>query len=255
MSSRNRRKVAGKIRQVRLVPTWRNRMQRVGKILLGLGGMLLAGGLANYALSIREWQIEGVDPYLRKAINRELVAMQPLDFLHAQPARLRHRLLAALPDLAEVRITRRLPDKLRIVGVVRRPLAIWQQGGKLKLVDKYGVVFVSQRKNAVWDLPVLRSNPQQLAAAGQLLAMLRRMDSERYTDLSECVFLAPNTWALYFSQGQRWFLPADTTTGQRLHSLIAMLGKPRWKGRGWRVDARMQTRWFFRQSSPQGGTI
>jgi len=255
VSNKNHCKTIGKSHRLHPVPTWRSHMHRIGTTLLGLGGMVLAGGLANYALSVREWQIEGVDPFLRKAINEELAAMQPLDFLHARPAQLRRRLLATLPDLADVKIIRRLPDKLHISGVVRRPIAIWQQGGMLKLVDEHGTVFVSQRKNTAWDLPVLRAGPRKLAYAGRLLGQLRRMDARRYATLSECTFLAPGTWALYFSHGQRWLLPADATAGQRLRTLLAMLDRPRWKDRTWRVDARMDRRWFFRQSSPQGGMI
>jgi len=255
VSNKNRCKTIGKSHRLHPVPTWRSHMHRIGTTLLGLGGMVLAGGLANYALSVREWQIEGVDPFLRKAINEELAAMQPLDFLHARPAQLRRRLLATLPDLADVQITRRLPDWLHITGVARHPIAIWQQGETLKLVDEHGAVFISQRKHMLWDLPILRAGPQRLAPASQLLGQLRRMDARRYATLSECMFLAPGTWALYFSHGQRWLLPADATANQRLRTLLAMLGRPRWKDRTWRVDTRMDTRWFFRQSGHQGGTI
>jgi len=223
--------------------------------LAGLAGTVLMGWLANQALSVHTWQVEGADPFLRRAIARELAAMQPLDFLHAQPDRLRHVLLDRLPDLADVHITRYLTGRLHIIASARLPVAIWQQGNTLMLIDAQGTAFVSRRKGISLDLPIVRSDRRKLAMAGRLLAQLRRTDNARFADLSECVFLAPNTWGLYFSHGRRWLLPADKTAAQRMRTLLAMLDRPRWKGRTWRVDTRMDTKWFFRQTSPQGGTI
>ncbi len=255
MKAGNRRQASAKAGRAPHAAAWKHRMRRLGLCLTGLSGAVLMGWLANQALSVHTWQVEGADPFLRRAISRELTAMQPLDFLHAQPGRLRHILLDTLPDLADVHITRHLAGRLHITATARRPVAIWQQGNTLRLIDAQGTAFVSRRKGARWDLPIVRSDRRNLAAAGRLLAQLRRTDNARFADLSECVFLAPKTWGLYFSHGRRWLLPADKTAAQRMRILLAMLHRPRWKGRAWRVDARMDTKWFFRQTSPQGGTI
>lgn len=255
MSQKNRRKTVKKTRHLQMNAAWHARLRRTGIVLLGLSGMLITAGLANQALSIREWQVEGADPFLRQAIETELAAMQDMDFLHAQPARLRDRLMATLPDLADAKIIRRLPDKLHITATSRLPVALWQQGEQPKLIDSYGQAYISQRKNSVWDLPILRSEQQQLPAAGRLLAELQELGSKRYNTLSECRFLAPNSWVLYFNQGQRWLLPAGDAAGQRLRILLPMLKQAQWKGRAWRVDTRMHTRWFFRRANGQGGAV
>jgi len=255
MSRKNRHKAVKKARRLQPSTAWRAGLRRAGIALLGFSSLLIATGMANQALSVREWQIEGADPFLRQAIERELGAMQNLDFLHAQPARLRGRLIAALPDLAGAKIIRHLPDKLHIIATARLPVALWQQGDQLKLIDSHGQAYVSQRTDTIWDLPILRSGQQQLTAAGRLLAGLRNMDARWYDKLSECTFLAPDAWALYFNHGQRWILPAGNAARQRLRSLLPMLRQGQWKNHAWQIDTRMHTRWFIRRANRQEGAI
>ncbi len=255
MSQKNRHKAVKKARRLQPITAWHAGLRRTGIALLGFGGLLITAGMTNQALSIREWQIEGTDPFLRQAIERELGAMQSLDFLHAQPARLRSRLMAALPDLAGVKIIRHLPDRLHIIATARLPVALWQQGEQLKLIDSHGQAYVSQRADTVWDLPILRSGQQQLPAAGRLLAGLQGMDGRWYAKLSECTFLEPNAWALHFNHGQRWILPAGNVARQRLRSLLPMLRQDQWKNHAWQIDTRMHARWFFRRANRQVGAI
>ena len=234
--------------------SWKPGFRRAGIALLVAGGLAVAGNTVNQALSVQSWQIESADPFLRQAINKALAGMQPLDFLHSHPARLHDQLLAALPDLADIRIARHLPNRLDIVPVARFPVALLQQGETLKLVDNEGHAYESQRTGVAWDLPVLRVKQQHLPAAGRLLSQLREMDSDRFSRLSECRFVPPSSWNLYFEQGQRWLLEAKSAQ-KRIPELLAMLNKPRWKNRAWRVDARMDSRWFFRNGNKYGGAI
>ena len=255
MSRKNRRMAPrSKSRWPQLSMSWRPGFKHAGIAVLIAGALIIAGNTVNHALSVQSWQIETPDPFLRQAINKALASMQPLNFLHSHPARLHDQLLVALPDLADIRIARHLPNRLDIVPVARFPVALLQQGETLKLVDNLGHAYESQRTGVVWDLPVLRVKQQHLPAAGRLLSQLREMDGNRFSKLSECRFLPPNSWDLYFEQGQRWLLEAKTAQ-KRMPELLAMLDKPQWQSRAWRVDARMDSRWFFRQVNKYGGAI
>jgi len=255
MSQKNRRKTVKKASRWQLNAAWHARLRGMGMVLFGLGCLTAAGSAMNHALSIRHWDVESSDPFIRQTIEKQLSRMQPLDFLQSQPRRLRNRLLATLPDLADVRIARYLPHRLNISASARRPVAMWQQTGVMKLVDINGRAYVTQRVSPAWDLPVLRVDQQQLHMAAQLLEQLRQADPRQFSKLSECKFLSPDTWALYFEGGQRWLLPHGALTGKRMHALLAMLKKPQWQSWAWQVDARLSTRWFFRQANKYGGAI
>ncbi len=254
MTRENRRLPQAKAKMLELSETWRTGLKRAGITLLAVGCLAIAGNAANHALSIYSWQVESDDPFLKQAINEELGNMQPLDFLQSHPARLHDQLLTALPDLADIRIARHLPNRLNIVATARLPVALLQQKETLKLVDRLGHAYESQRTGVAWDLPVLRIGQEKLPEAGRLLAQLQELDSKLFSQLSECRFLPPDTWEMYFERGQRWLLPAGAVQ-KRIPELLAMLNKPQWQGRAWRVDARMDTRWFFRQANKYGGAI
>jgi len=245
-----KRRAARKVRM-------KNMARRMGRLGMGIGvTALFAGGgwWLNQALSVRLWSVHGVPVQLETAIDRALTVMQPLDFIHARPARLRRLLLDRLPDLADVNIARRLPDRLDITASRRIPVAVWQgDGGRIFLVDGRAAPYRKLRKGEHPDLPLLRMPGPDLKEAVRLLLTLKQQNSKAYAQLSEWIGEG-RAWRLDFERGQSWLLPHNNDAGRRLRGLLALMQKKRWHGGDWRIDARLPGRWFVRKSK-HGGVI
>lgn len=214
---------------------------------VAVGGLLLA---LNHALSAETIRVHADDTSLAQAVEHHIARMQPLDFWHARPALVRAKLLAAIPDLAEVRILRVLPNTLHIRPIRRRQLALWQgAGGQIWLVDAKAEAYRPMRAGDNADLPLLRCNREQLPAAVAIVLTLQEEDPQRAKALSECIALADG-WQLNFNRFQRWLLP-DHASAQ-LPRVVALLKGKRWQTGLWRVDARMSSRWFIRHAIQRG---
>ena len=249
MSRGNQRRVAPEI----LKAARRQRLERLAKLSL-LGCLLLAvaggGWWLNQTMSVRQWKIEG-DAGLKQAIEAQLAAMPVKDFLHTRPSLLRQQWLDAIPDMAEVRITRILPDALHIQAEPRQPVALWQSAaGSIHLLDGEGEAYRPINEGESPDMPLLRVEAAKLASACQLLAELKRVGKRE--QLSE-IRSGGEYWQVYFVRGEKWLLPQGAEEAV-VHRLTTLLKKPRWQSRHWRVDARSSSRWFIRPAR-QGGII
>jgi cell division protein FtsQ len=80
--------------------------------------------------------------------------------------------IESLTWVKNVRIERRLPDTLYIVMEERTPLALWQQGGRVVLVDGDGVILSDKNLKKFSDLMVIVGDeaPQK---AGTLMSYLQ----------------------------------------------------------------------------------
>ncbi|MFQ5581234.1 MAG: cell division protein FtsQ/DivIB [Mariprofundaceae bacterium] len=217
--------------------------------------LILAGGTGfwlNRELSVTHWDISAPAELIRP-IEQQLIAMPKLDFLHSRPASVRTALMQSIPDIAEVHVKRILPDALYIQAHARVPIALWQdEDGAIRLVDRHGHAYRETRFGEIHDLPVLRLPQQYLAKASALLITLRQQDAGRYAHISELAS-THDSWKLYFERGQYWMIPHTAEAmQQRVKNLIALLSQPRWRNKKWRVDARMETRWFIRPAKQEG---
>lgn len=104
----------------------------------------------------------------------------------------REELLAKVPNLREVRISRRLPDKVIISTDERVPVARMGFKGKNnvtgRVVDTEGMVFIWQR--GTQTLPTIRETqspgtPKGQRIAGRTLAALRLIEACREPEFSE----------------------------------------------------------------------
>ncbi len=230
-------------------------LRRMGRAFIGAAG--LAGVLAcawwlNQALSVERWTIRGVPEHLETAIDTEMKALKPLDFVHAWPSRLRGELLKRLPDLADVEISRKLPGRVKIIARKRVPVALWQgRGGKVWLVDGHAVAYRVIRHGEQADLPLLRTSVSELGDAVSLMLTMKQEDNARYAHLSELIAEGAS-WRMNFERGQSWLLPHNDGSGQRMRDLIVLMHQKRWRGGNWRIDARMPARWFIRRSKIGG---
>ena len=204
----------------------------------------------NRTMSVKQWKIEA-DAGLEQAIQAQLEAMPVKDFLSTQPSLLRQQWLAAIPDMAEVRITRILPDALHIKAAPRQPVALWQsEEGGIRLLDGQGNAYRTLNEGESPDMPLLRVEAAMLSPACRLLTELRQ--TGRSEQLSE-IRSAGRHWQILFARGEKWLLPQEQE-GPVIRRLTTILKKPRWQSRHWQVDARSPSRWFIRPAR-QGGVI
>ena len=215
--------------------------------------LILAGGWwLNQAMSVERWTVRGVPEQLDAAIDAEMNSIKTPDFIHTIPFVLRRRLLSGLPDLEDVNIVRRLPDSVDIIARERIPVALWLSAdGKVFLVDGAGLAYRALRRGEHADLPLLRLADTDLNAAMRLIRSIKQQDYNRYQHLSELIG-GSDYWRLNFERGRSWLLPRGTDNARRMRKITALLRQKRWRGGRWRVDARMSTRWFIRESKIGG---
>ncbi len=241
-------------RRVRPLYDWRKLGKMVVRsiiVAIMIAGLGFTAYLGNKEFGIRHLRILDADPSLRAEIQEELGTS--LDFIHSRPTRIRSILRESFPDIADVRVERRLPHTLLITTQMRQPVALWTDQGTAYLVDAKGLPYRQMRQSEDLDLPLLRLSGDQLPEAIQLLAMLKVVDQKQFRRLSEC--LHDNfTWKLYFDSGQRWLLPDGSEVEGVIKRLYALMNKAPWRNGSWQVDARYADRWFIRQAR-HGGII
>jgi len=208
----------------------------------------------NHALSIQTWQIQSSNGELAQKIEAELQTMQSLDFIHGTPSLLRKDLLQKIPDLLDIKVMRQLPSTLYIEAVARTPILLWKNGSDIFLIDKAGHPYRKIKQHERLNLPLLRVEKAQLKDVTQLILVLQQHDLNYYNNLSECRSLYDGSLKLYFNQRQTWLLPSSNLAQPHLAKLIALLQNRRWREGKWKVDARLEKRWFIRQAQ-YGGVI
>lgn len=130
------------------------------------------GLTVSAGFSVQDVLVEGrkrTDPTLILAI-LEVERGSPILALDPEDVRLR---LEALPWVAEASVERRLPSQLYVRLAERSPLALWQIGGEISVIDLSGTVIrgVEPRSFARLPLVVGKGAPKKTAA---LLAMLKK---------------------------------------------------------------------------------
>jgi len=233
----------------------RRSLKRIGRVLMfGVLVSVMTTSVVwlNQKWSVGSWEIEA-DVLLKAAIEAQLQAMPNRDFLSTRPDLLRELWLQRIPDLADVRITRILPDKLRIQADARVPVALWQdRQSHLHLFDRHGNVYRLLKKGESPDLPLLRIPEEQLGAARKIIGALAQRDVQKLSGLSE-IRAGSRHWQIYFSRGVTWLIPQGDE-GSMIKRIKSLLKQPRWRNRYWRVDARLASRWFIRPAG-HGGVI
>ncbi len=230
-------------------------LKRMGRTLAfcAIVGALTSSALwLNEKWSIKHWDIAADEP-IKAAIEAQLAAKEDKDFISMMPNHLRQQWLQDIPDLVAVRITRILPDSLHIQAEARIPTALWQdEQGQLYLFDELGIAYRPLNKGESPDLPLLRVNQAQLPQVKLMIDAIAHQDTEQLASLSE-IRAGNQHWQIYFSRGVSWTIPQNNEVNVIDH-INDLMQQPRWRNQHWRVDARLQSRWFIRPAS-HGGVI
>src|SRR6478752_3713928 len=123
----------------------------------------------------------------------------------------------------DARVSRRLPDTLVIDIVERTPAALWQNEGRLALIDIQGVVLDRVPVDKMPDLPLLigpGANGQE-----ELLDRLMTSVPTLQPQLSSATWVGGRRWDLSFQSGETVALPENEDSAKAALMKFARLDK------------------------------
>ena len=155
--------------------------------------------------------------------------------------------------IKDARVSRRLPDTLVVDIVERTPAAIWQNDGRLSLIDDSGVVLEPVTVATMPDLPLV-IGPNANRRAQDLDALLAEASSLKEL-LAGATWVGNRRWDLRFRSGETLSLPeGDAEAKAALVKFAHMDGANRLLGRGiLRFDMRDPSRFVLRM--PHEGQV
>ena len=155
--------------------------------------------------------------------------------------------------IKDARVSRRLPDTLVVDIVERTPAAIWQNDGRLSLIDDSGVVLEPVTVATMPDLPLV-IGPNANRRAQDLDALLAEASSLKEL-LAGATWVGNRRWDLRFRSGETLSLPeGDAEAKSALAKFAHMDGANRLLGRGiLRFDMRDPSRFVLRM--PHEGQV
>jgi cell division protein FtsQ len=155
----------------------------------------------------------------------------------------------------DARVSRRLPDTLVVDIVERKPAAIWQNEGRLSLIDAEGIVLDKVRLDAMPDLPLLIGPAANHHAAD--LTRLVAAAPQLKPVMAGASWIGGRRWDLRFQSGEVIALPeGDQAAQQALARFARMDQATQLLGRGFvRFDMRIPGKFIVRVSSEPGSTI
>ncbi|MGZ2412164.1 cell division protein FtsQ [Sphingomonas sp. F9_3S_D5_B_2] len=168
--------------------------------------------------------------------------------------RLRERLLQ-FGWVKDARVSRRLPDTLVIDIVERNPAALWQDRGRLALVDANGVVLDRVPVDKMPDLPLLIGPGANGEAVelGRLMAAVPTLKPQ----LASATWVGGRRWDLNFQTGETVALPEGEDAARVALTKFAKLDKSTGLlGRGiLRFDLRLAGKMIVRLPRGAGESI
>ena len=217
-------------------------------IIAGLGYGVLQ---LNDKLAVAYWDIEA-NQSIKVKIEKYFAEQQHKDFWHSRASVIQHDLLARIPDIKQLEVSRILPDGLLIKAIARKPLALWESMDKaspVMLVDDSGKAYRALEAGENLDLPLLRLNKSELQTAMMVLNQLHHRSAQKLMNLSELI-VKEKQWRLNFTRGEQWQLD-QARLEQDVEQVINILETPRWSRGTWRMDARSPQRWFIRPAKQE----
>jgi cell division protein FtsQ len=157
--------------------------------------------------------------------------------------------------IREAQVSRRLPDTLVVHVIERVPAAIWQNDGRLSLVDAEGVVLEPVRLEAMPDLPLLIGPAANRQVAG--LAALLEAAPRLRPQVAGASWVGQRRWDIRFQSGEVLSLPEGEAEAVRAIRRFAALDQnDPLLGRGFaRIDMRDPRRAYVRISREPGARV
>ena len=213
--------------------------------LPGIAGQEMAALAARSGFQVAKVEVQGLKRMDEMPVYSLALEEMDRSMLAVDLSALRRRVMT-LGWVEDARVTRRLPGTLVIDIVERDPVAVWQNAGKLSLIDVNGVVLEPVDGRAMPDLPLVvgplanretRSLGQLMEAAPALKPLL-----------AGATWVGNRRWDLRFQSGETLALPEGKATAAAALMKFAQLdGVNRLLGRGIvRFDMRDPARFVLR---------
>ena len=180
----------------------------LGQSLLQSAADRMIQGTGLLGLTVADITVEGRETTDRETILEALGVGLGTPILAANPTRAKEQ-LEALPWVRTAVIERRLPDTLYVRLVERKPLALWQHGGKLDLIDREGAVIPVARLDRFAKLPMVVGEGAASHAA-ELLEMLAS-EPDLAARVTAAIRVGDRRWNLRIENTIDVLLPADET--------------------------------------------
>jgi cell division protein FtsQ len=165
-----------------------------------------------------------VDEVVTDELRRAAVAAQSPNAPQAlvSVSEIRRRLLQ-YGWVKDARVSRRLPDTLVIDIVERHPAALWQNEGRLALIDSDGVVLDRVPVDKMPDLPLL-IGPGANGEADELSRIIDAVPTLK-PQLASATWVGGRRWDLSFQSGETVALPEGEQTASAALTKFARLDK------------------------------
>jgi cell division protein FtsQ len=168
--------------------------------------MVEATGLLG--LTVSDVTVEGRETTDGETILAALAARPGSPILAVSPKRAKQQ-LETLPWVRTAVIERRLPGTLYVRLVERKPLALWQHGGKIALIDRVGAVIPVARLDRFAKLPMVVGEGAASHAA-EFLDMLAS-EPDLAVRVTAAIRVGNRRWNLRIDNAIDVLLPADET--------------------------------------------
>jgi len=166
--------------------------------------MVLESGLLG--LTVSDIRVEGRETTDRETILTALAVGPSTPILAVSPTRAKDR-LEALPWVRTAVIERLLPGTICVRLVERKPLALWQHGSKIELIDYAGDVIPVVRLDRFAKLPMVVGEGAARHAA-ELLKILAS-EPELAARVTAAIRVGDRRWNLRIENAIDVLLPAD----------------------------------------------
>jgi cell division protein FtsQ len=212
----------------------------------GMVGTALAESLGRAGLKVEQIQITGLknmddQTVYAIALDQRSRAMPLVDLEDVRQQLLQYGWIK------DAHVSRRLPDMLLIHIDERTPAAVWQDNGKLRLIDASGVLLADVSPQAMPDLPLIigpNANTQEPAYQTLLEAAPALRPRVR-----AATWVGNRRWNLTFDSGETLELPEENAPAA-LVKFAELDGRDRLLGRGFtRFDMRDPTKLVARKGN------
>lgn len=215
---------------------------------LGLPAMLRAevnemAGRAGFAVA--KIEVRGLERMDEMPVSTIAVKYVERSMLAVDLDKIRDEVMS-LGWVKEARVTRRLPDALIVEVVERQPAAVWQNGGRLSLVDASGIELGPISPDSIPDLPLVVG--PEANKRTEALAQLMDAAPALKPMLAGATWVGNRRWDLRFQSGEQLMLPeGEVEAAAALVNFARMDGVDRLLGRGViRFDMRDPSRFVLR---------
>lgn len=199
---------------------------------------------------VRQVEITGAVNQPRLSIYRELLEGGSDAMLLTDLPAMRER-LNALPWVKDVSIARRWPDRLEVRVTERKPAALWQRQGAIRLIDAEGVVLPAEDLSAFPNLPLLVGTGAKDEAAG--LLRLIAAHPELAQDMQAALWVGQRRWDMRMKSGETISLPEGPAAQTALTRFADIHRQTPLLGRGFvRFDLRVPDKMVVRVGGEPG---